>query len=66
MRIGCYLGSHFEGEFYQLRSYEQERPGFLAFVLEAEQCLVGMATFVPSSRRHQEHQGLVDVLVHPN
>lgn len=63
---GCYLGSHFEGEFYQLRNCERECPGFRAFVLEAEQCLVGMATCVPSTRRHEEHQGIVDVLVHPN
>ena len=63
--LGCYLGSHFEGEFYQLRRYEEERPGFRAVVLEGEETLLGLATAVPSTRRHEGHRGVIDVLVHP-
>ena len=63
--LGCYLGSHFEGEFYQLRRYEEERRGFRAVVLEGEETLLGLGTVVPSARRHEGHRGIVDVLVHP-
>ncbi|MBT3344192.1 MAG: GNAT family N-acetyltransferase [Gemmatimonadetes bacterium] len=65
-QLGCYLGSHFEGEFYQLRRYGEERPGFQALVLEGEETLLGIATVVPSSRRHAQHRGVVDLLLHPN
>lgn len=63
--LSSYLGSHFEGEFYQLRHLEQERPGFRAVVLEGQEALLGLATVVPSTRQFEKHRGVVDVLVHP-
>ena len=65
-QLSCFLGSHFEGEFYKLRRYAEERPGFQALVLEGEEALLGIATVIPSSRRHEQHRGVVDVFVHPN
>jgi GNAT superfamily N-acetyltransferase len=63
--LGCYLGSHFEGEFYQLRRLAKARPGFRAVILEGQETLLGLATVVPSARRGETHRGVVDVLVRP-
>jgi len=71
--LGCYLGSHFEGEFYILRNrpivgvVPEERkvqPGFQAFVLDGEETALGFGTIIPSTRRHEGHSGTIDLLVH--
>ena len=61
--LGCYLGSHFEGEFYVLRR-QADRPGARAVVLDGEEGLLGLGTIIPSSRRHEAHRGVLDILVH--
>ena len=60
---GCFLGSHFEGEFYTLR---EERTGFEGVVLDGEETILGFGTIIPSERRHETHRGVLDLLVHPN
>jgi len=62
--LGCFLGSHFEGEFFTLRQQEG-RPGFRAIVLDGEETVLGFGTVMPSSRRHEGHTGILDLLVHP-
>ncbi|MFC1525737.1 GNAT family N-acetyltransferase [Candidatus Latescibacterota bacterium] len=61
--LECFLGSHFEGEFYALQQ-DRQRPGVRALVLDGQQTILGFATVLPSRRRHQTHRGTVDVLVH--
>jgi RimJ/RimL family protein N-acetyltransferase len=63
--LGCYLGSHFEGEFYTLQKQE-EASGYRAVVLEGEEAVLGMGTVMASRRRQESHRGVLDVLVHPN
>ncbi len=72
--LGCYLGSYFEGEFYILRNQKVEgvvpeerkdKKGFRAMVLDGEETILGLGTVIPSSRRHEGHTGILDVLVHP-
>ena len=63
--LGCYLGSHFEGEFYTLRR-QTEASGYRAAVLEGEETVLGMGTVIASVRRQELHRGVLDVLVHPN
>ncbi|OGG48981.1 MAG: hypothetical protein A3F84_08235 [Candidatus Handelsmanbacteria bacterium RIFCSPLOWO2_12_FULL_64_10] len=63
--LGCFLGSHFEGEFFTLRQQEG-RPGFLAVALDGEETAVGFGTVMPSSRRHEGHTGILDLLIHPH
>ncbi len=63
--LGCFLGSHFEGEFYTLRR-QTEMKGFRAFVLDGEETVLGLGTIMPSSRRHEGHRGILDLLVHSN
>lgn len=62
--MGCFLGSHFEGEFYRLQR-DGQRSGMRALVLDGRETVLGFATVVPVNRRHEEHRGTVDVLVHP-
>ena len=63
--LGCYLGSHFEGEFYSL-AYEFEGTGLRCVVLDGEETILGFGTVIPSRLRHQGHRGVLDLLVHPN
>lgn len=63
--LGCYLGSHFEGEFFTLRQ-QADQPGFRALVLDGRETVLGLGTVLPSPRRHQGHRGLLDLLVHPD
>ena len=62
--MGCFLGSHFEGEFYALQ--RDRRPGVRALVLDGEETAMGFGTVIPSKRRHEGHRGTVDMLVHPH
>ena len=62
---GCFLGSHFEPEFYALRDgMDPER--VRAMVLDGEETILGFGTVVPSPRRHEGHTGILDLLVHPH
>jgi len=61
--LGCFLGSHFEGEFYALRG---EWAGFEGVVLDGEETILGFGTIISSGRRHEAHRGVLDLLVHPN
>ena len=63
--LGCYLGSHFEGEFYVLRR-QADGAGAGAVVLDGEEGLLGLGTIMPSLRRHETHRGILDLLVHTN
>ena len=63
--LGCFLGSHFEPEFYTLRQQENKE-GFRALVLDGEETILGFGTVMPSSRRHEGHTGVLDILIHPN
>jgi GNAT superfamily N-acetyltransferase len=62
--LGCYLGSYFEGEFYSLRRREGTK-GYRSMILDGQETILGMATVLPSDRRHQTHRGVLDWLVHP-
>ena len=62
---GCFLGSHFEPEFYVLRD-GVDHAGIRAIVLDGEETILGFGTVVPSPRRHEGHTGILDLLVHPN
>ncbi len=62
--LGCFLGSHFEGEFVTLRR-QVDREGFRAMTLDGEETILGFGTVVPSSRRHEGHTGILDLLIHP-
>lgn len=73
--LGCFEGSHFEGEFYVLQNQtvagivaEERKPkaGFRAMVLDGEETILGFGTIIPSSRRHEGHGGILDFLIHPN
>jgi hypothetical protein len=73
--LGCFLGSHFEGEFYILQNQtvagvvpeeKKEKVGFRAIVLDGEENILGLGTVIPSSRRHEGHTGILDFLVHQN
>lgn len=73
--LGCFLGSYFEGEFYILQNQtvtgivaeeKKEKKGFRAVVLDGEETVMGFGTVIPSSRRHEGHHGVLDLLVHPN
>jgi GNAT superfamily N-acetyltransferase len=73
--LGCFLGSHFEGEFYILLNQRvegvvpeerKEKKGFRAFVLDGEETVLGLGTIIPSSRRHEGHTGILDFLIHQN
>ncbi len=73
--LGCYLGSYFEGEFFVLQNQvvkgvvpEEDRPkkGYRSIVLDGEETILGFGTIIPSSRRHEDHIGIIDVMVHPN
>lgn len=73
--LGCYLGSYFEGEFYVLQNQvvkgiisEEDRPkkGYRSIVLDGEETILGFGTIIPSSRRHEDHLGIIDVFVHKN
>lgn len=73
--LGCYLGSHFEGEFYILRNQKVtgivaeekgDKKGFRALVLDGEETIMGLGTVIPSSRRHEQHTGIIDILLNPN
>lgn len=60
--MGCFLGSHFEGEFYALQ--RDRRPGVKALVLDGQETVLGFGTVIPSRRRREEHRGTIDGLVH--
>ena len=62
--LGCYLGSYFEGEFYTLKQMEGAK-GYGSTILDGEETVLGLATILPSDRRHQNHRGVLDWLVHP-
>ena len=73
--LGCFLGSHFEGEFYILQNQtvsgivpeeKKEKKGFRAVVLDGEETILGLGTVIPSSRRHERHTGILDFLIHQN
>lgn len=73
--LGCYLGSYFEGEYFILRNQvvegivpEERKPkkGYRCFVLDGEETILGLGTLIPSSRRHEGHIGILDILVHQN
>ncbi len=73
--LGCYLGSYFEGEFYVLQNQvvkgvisEEDRPkkGYRSVVLDGEETILGFGTIIPSSRRHENHLGIVDIFIHEN
>ncbi|MHB9030220.1 MAG: GNAT family N-acetyltransferase [Candidatus Latescibacterota bacterium] len=73
--LGCFLGSHFEGEFYILQNQtiagiapeeRKEKRGFRALVLDGEETILGFGTVIPSSRRHEGHTGILDFLVQQN
>ena len=73
--LGCFLGSHFEGEFYILRNQKfegtapeerKEKVGFRAVVLDGEETILGFGTVIPCSRRHEHHAAILDILVHQN
>ncbi len=72
--LGCYLGSYFEGEFFVLQNqivrgivHEEDRPkkGYRSFVLDGEETILALGTVIPSSRRHEDHLGIIDLLIHP-
>ncbi|MBN1294816.1 MAG: GNAT family N-acetyltransferase [Candidatus Latescibacteria bacterium] len=72
--LGCYLGSYFEGEFFILQNQvvqgivpEERKPkkGYRCFVLDGEETILGLGTVIPSSRRHEGHTGIIDMLIHP-
>jgi len=60
--LGCFLGSHFEPEFFALRQHQDH----IAIILDGEETIQGLATLMPSPRRHETHCATVDLLVHPN
>jgi len=60
--LGCFLGSHFESEFFTL----QHHKNLTALILDGEETIQGLATVMPSTRRHETHSATVDILVHPN
>ena len=62
--LGCYMGSYFEGEFYTLRRMEETK-GYGSTILDGEETVLGLATILPSNRRHENHKGILDWLVHP-
>ncbi len=71
--LGCFLGSHFEGEYYTLQNQtvtgivaeeKKEKKGFRALVLDGEETILGFGTIIPSSRRHEGHAGTLDFLLH--
>jgi len=73
--LGCFLGSYFEGEFYILQNQtvegvvpeeKKEKKGFRAIVLDGEETVLGLGTVIPSSRRHEGHTGVIDILMHRN
>ncbi len=73
--LGCFLGSHFEGEFYILQNQtvagiapeeRKEKEGFRTAVLDGDETILAFGTIIPSSRRHEGHTGILDFLVHPN
>ncbi len=73
--LGCYLGSYFEGEFYTLQNqvvrgvvHEEDRAkkGYRSVVLDGEETILGFGTIIPSSRRHEDHIGIIDILIHPS
>jgi len=73
--LGCFLGSYFEGEFYILQNQtvegvvpeeKKEKKGFRALVLDGEETVLGLGTVISSSRRHEGHTGVIDILVHRN
>jgi GNAT superfamily N-acetyltransferase len=73
--LGCFLGSHFEGEFFVLQNQtvvglvseeRKEKEGFRALVLDGEETILGFGTVIPSSRRHEGHTGVLDFLVQRN
>ncbi len=59
--LGCFLGSHFEPEFFTL----QQHKGHTALVINGEETILGLATAMPSHRRHETHCTTVDILIHP-
>ena len=72
--LGCYLGSYFEGEFFILQNQvvqgivpEERKPkkGYRCFVLDGEETILGLGSVIPSSRRHEGHTGIIDMLIHP-
>ncbi|MDA0745864.1 MAG: GNAT family N-acetyltransferase [bacterium] len=63
--LSGYLGSYFEGEFYTLR-LQSNNPGFQSLVLDGEETPLGLATILPSQRRHETHHGTLDLVVHPD
>jgi len=73
--LGCFLGSHFEGEFFILQNQivtgivpeeTKEKKGFKAVMLDGEETILGLGTVIPSSRRHEQHTGILDMLIHGN
>jgi len=63
--LGCFLGSYFEGEFFTLMQ-QKDNPTQRAIVLDGEETIAGFATILPSTRRHEDHGGILDILVHPH
>lgn len=63
--LGCFLGSHFEGEFVTLRR-QVDLEGLRAVTLDGEETILGLATVMPSARRHEGYTWILDFLVHPN
>ncbi|MBT3604677.1 MAG: GNAT family N-acetyltransferase [Candidatus Latescibacteria bacterium] len=60
--LSCFLGSHFEAEFFKL----QKHKGHTACVLDGTETIQGFATIMPSHNRHETHCGTVDLLIHTN
>ena len=60
--LGCFTGSHFEGEFYTIRQREDVE----TIVLDGVETILGFGTIFPQQRRHQTHCGVLDVVIHPS
>lgn len=60
--LGCFSGSHFEGEFYTIR----RRDDVDAVVVDGQEMILGFGTVIPDTHRHQTHRGTLDAFVHPH
>ena len=45
---------------------DREKKGYRSIVLDGEETILGFGTIIPSSRRHEDHLGIIDILVHPS
>ncbi len=58
--LGCFSGSHFEGEFYTIRQREDVE----TLVLDGDETILGFGTIFPDERPHMTHRGVLDVVIH--